>query len=128
VAQVFVSHRRDDASEALRLAEDLRQAGHDVWLDEWAINIGDSIVNHIEEGLGGSAYLILCYSDAGVMSPWVSREWMSALYRQLEDCSVRILPVKLTGSIAPAILADINAADLRANWEKGLAMLLRSIN
>jgi hypothetical protein len=124
---VFVSHRRADAAEALRLAEDLRRAGHNVWLDEWAINIGDSIVNRIDEGLQSSAYLILCYSDAGVMSSWISREWMSALARQLEGQDVRILPVMLTGRVAPAILADIHTADLRADWDKGLALLLRSI-
>ncbi len=124
---VFVSHRRGDAAEALRLAEELRRAGHSVWLDEWVMNIGDSIVQRMDEGLHGSAYLVLCYSDAGVMSPWISREWMSALARQLEGQDVRILPVMLTGSVAPAILADIYAADLRADWDKGLALLLRSI-
>jgi hypothetical protein len=127
MAQVFVSHRRADAAEARRLAEDLRVAGHCVWLDEWAINIGDSIVGQIEEGLEGSTYLVLCYSDAGVMSPWISREWMSALARQLEGQGVRILPVMLTGKVAPAILADIHAADLRNDWDTGVNLLLRSI-
>jgi len=127
VSNVFVSHRRGDAAEAFRLADDLRRAGHRVWLDEWAINIGDSIVERIEKGLQGSAYLVLCYSDAGVMSQWISREWMSTLARQLEGQEVRILPVMLTGSVVPAILSDIYAADLRTDWDKGLALLLRSI-
>lgn len=127
MSNIFVSHRRGDAAEALRLAEDLRRAGHSVWLDEWEINIGDSIVKRMEEGLQGSAYLILCYSDEGVMSPWISREWMATLARQLEGQDVRILPVMLTGNVAPAILADIYAADLRTDWNKGLALLLRSI-
>jgi hypothetical protein len=124
---VFVSHRGADAAQALRLAEDLRRAGHQVWLDEWAIDIGDSLVKRMEEGLQGAAYLVLCYSDAGVMSPWMSREWMSALARQLEGQHVRILPVMLTGNAIPAIMADIKAADLRNDWDKGLALLLRSI-
>jgi hypothetical protein len=125
--KVFVSHRRADADAARRLAAALRRAGHSVWLDEWAIDIGDSIVERMDQGLRDSAYLILCYSDAGVMSPWISREWMSALTRQLEGQNIRLLPVMLTGSAAPAILADIHAADLRADWDKGLALLLRSI-
>jgi hypothetical protein len=127
VPDVFVSHRRADGAAAQRLAGDLRRAGHSVWLDEWAINIGDSIVQRMEEGLQGSVYLVLCYSDAGVMSPWISREWMSTLARQPEGQPVRILPVMLTGSAAPAILADIYSADLRTDWDKGLALLLRSI-
>lgn len=127
MANVFVSHRSADAAEARRLAEDLRRAGHSVWLDEWVIDIGDSIVARIDDGLRGAAYLIMCYSDAGVSSPWMSREWMSALARQMEGHDVRILPVMLTGAAGPAILADIRAADLQADWDAGLASLLRSI-
>jgi hypothetical protein len=127
VPDVFVSHRISDTPAALRLAEDLRRAGHAVWLDKWAIDIGDSIVQRMEQGLQNAAYLILCYSDTGVMSPWISREWMSTLARQLEGRNVRILPVMLSGSVTPAILADIYAADLRTDWDKGLALLLRSI-
>lgn len=124
---VFVSHRCADSDAASRLADSLRKAGHDVWLDKWAIDIGDSIVERMNDGLEGSAYLVLCYSDSGVMSPWISREWMSALARQLQDRNVRVLPVMLTGDEAPAILADIRAADLRSDWDKGLELLLRSI-
>jgi hypothetical protein len=127
IANVFISHRGQDAPEALRLAEDLRQAGHIVWLDEWAVDIGDSIVERINEGLQESAYLILCYSDAGVMSPWISREWMSVLARQLEGQNVRVLPVMLTGTERPAILSDVQYANLQTDWSKGLALLLRSI-
>jgi hypothetical protein len=53
-------------------------------------------VRQIEEGLRGAAYLVLCYSDAGVMALWVSREWMSALARQLAGYDVRVLPAMLT--------------------------------
>ena len=127
MSDVFISHRSADSAAAERLARDLQQAGHHVWLDEWAIDIGDSIVKRIEEGLQGSAYLILCYSDAGVMAPWISREWMSTLARQLEGQEVRILPVMLTGKVVPAILSDIRTADLRTDWDKGLDLVLRSI-
>jgi hypothetical protein len=98
-----------------------------VWLDEWAIDIGDSIVQRMEEGLYASTYLVLCYSDEGVMSPWISREWMSTLARQLEGKGVRIMPVMLTGTEVPAILSDIRTADLRSDWNRGMELLLRSI-
>lgn len=127
MSEVFVSHRSADAAEAERLARDLRGAGHHVWLDKWEINIGDSIVRRMEEGLRGSAYLILCYSDAGVMAPWISREWMSTLARQMDGQDIRILPAILTGKVIPAILSDIYTVDLRAEWDKGLTLLLRSI-
>jgi len=129
VAAVFISHRGTGADQAgaERLAGDLKAAGHDVWLDEWEIDPGDSIVERMNDGLEEAAYLVLCYSDAGVTAPWISREWMSALARQLSGAKIRILPVRLTGNKAPAILADIKAADLTHDWDAGFAELLRAI-
>lgn len=126
MANVFISHRKDDAAQAERLARDVSAAGHSVWFDDWDIQLGDSVVERMEAGLRGAAYLVLCYSASGVMSPWTSREWMSALHRQLERCDVRILPVKFGGS-APAILADLKYADLSADWDNGVAQLIRAI-
>jgi hypothetical protein len=127
MARVFVSYRLVDADPARKLAEALRDAGHDVWFDEWTIHIGDSIVGRIGEGLSDAAYLVLCCSAAGVDSPWMSREWMSALARQLNGTPVRVLPVRLTGGDVPAILADIRYADLAADWDTGLRQLLTAL-
>lgn len=124
---VFVSHRHHDAEFAERLAHALEQKGHNVWLDEWEINIGDSIVERVNHGLEGSCYLVLCYSSEG-MSDWVDREWMSTLHRQLDGQHVKILPVLLSGNAnPPAILADIKHADLVKDWNKGLKDLLKAI-
>ena len=100
--------------------------GHQVWFDEWQINIGDSIVERVNQGLEGTAYLVLCYSASG-MSLWVDREWMSTLARQLSGYPVKILPVLLSGGSAPAILEDIKHADLVKDWDKGVQALLRAI-
>lgn len=128
MSNVFISHRKQDADLAKRLAQEIANAGHQVWLDEWEIGIGDSIVERIDQGLAGAAYLVLCYSAAG-MSPWVDREWMSTLHRQLSGHAVKVLPVLLSGSgQPPAILADIKYANLVADWDKGVAELLRAIH
>jgi hypothetical protein len=127
MANVFVSHREADMPQAARLAEELRRLGHHVWLDQDEIALGDSIVARVEEGLSGASFVVLCYSDAGVTSPWMSREWMSALARQLNKADVRILPVRLTGAAAPAILADIKYADLMKNWDSGITQLAAAL-
>ena len=123
---VFISHRKDDAEQAEQLATEVRDAGHEVWFDEWKIDLGDSIVERVDEGLEGSNYLVLCYSSSG-MSPWVNREWMSVLARQLCGHGVKVLPVLLTGGKAPAILADIKYGDFTQDWSKGVSELLRAI-
>jgi TIR domain len=127
MANVFISHRRADSEPAEKLAEAIRVAGHTVWLDDWEIGIGDSIIGSMQKGLSGATYLVLCYSSIGVMAPWISREWFSALARQLDGHNVKVLPVVLTGGEPPAILADIRYADLVADWNKGVKELLAAI-
>jgi hypothetical protein len=52
---VFISHRMADADLARRLAEEIQRAGYRVWLDEWEILIGDSVVERINAGLENAA-------------------------------------------------------------------------
>lgn len=127
MACVFISHRKSDVQDAERLAQEIRSANYQVWLDEWNIDLGDSIVERINEGLEGATYVIVCYSSSGVMSPWMSREWMSTLARQLTGQSIRLLPVLLTGGEPPAILADLKYADLTRDWSQGISELLRAM-
>lgn len=124
---VFISHRGEDIALAERLATQLKQFGFEVWLDKWDISIGDSIVGKINAGLENARYLILCYSEAGVLSPWMSREWMAALALQLNGYEVKVLPVRLSGGEPPAIMTDIKYADLVKDWNNGVAELLRTI-
>ena len=73
MAGVFISHRGADTAVAERLARELQGLGsHDVWLDIDRIDIGDSIVAKIDDGLANANALILCLSSSG-MSPWISR-------------------------------------------------------
>ena len=126
MANIFISYRGPDAALAERLAQALKDAGHTVWFAEWEINIGDSIVQRIAEGLEKSAYLVLGYSTSG-LSDWVDREWQSTLAQQLNGHGVKILPVLLSGGQPPGILADIKYADLVKDWDKGVEALLRAI-
>ena len=127
MANVFISHRSSDNQEAEQLGREIRSVGHDVWIDVWKINLGDSIIEQIDAGLKGASYVIICYSASGIDSPWMSREWMSSLARQLNGRAIKLLPVLLTGGEPPAILADIKYGNLTQDWQLGIAELLRAI-
>jgi TIR domain len=124
---VFISHRTEDLAQAEALASALSEDGHKVWLDALNIAIGDSIVDAIDKGLDDATDLLMCCSGAGHDSPWMSREWMAALARQLGGHGLRILPVVLPGGALPAILADIKYADLRSDYATGLEALKASL-
>ncbi|WP_442869688.1 toll/interleukin-1 receptor domain-containing protein [Bradyrhizobium sp. CCBAU 65884] len=127
MARILISHRTADSLEAEHLASDLRAAGHDVWLDIWKIGLGDSIVERINTGLADAEYVVLCLSSVGVDAPWISREWMSALARQLEHKGVKLLPVRLTGGDLPPILADIQYADAVKDYASALRAILNAV-
>lgn len=126
MAKVFISHRGADAILAERLAEEIRAVGHGVWLDTWEISVGDQIVERMNAGLSESNYLVLCYSCHG-MAPWMNIEWASALSAQLNGKNVKVLPVRLSGAEAPAILEGTKYADLTSDWKSGVADLLQAI-
>ncbi len=126
MANVFLSHRGADVVLAERLAEDIRASGHQVWLDIWEIRVGDQVVEKMNEGLKGAAYLVVCYSSVG-MAPWMTIEWSAALAAQLNGKKIRVLPVRLSGTSAPAILEGTKYADPMSDWDKGVADLLRAM-
>lgn len=127
MAKVFISHRTADMALATRLAKELEAAGHTVWLDDWEIGIGDSIIGKMNEGLRDAQYLVLCYSPLGVSSPWTAEEWESFRTRQLNGQNVKLLPVNLSGGDPPAILEHLKSADLVRDWTAGVKQLLKAI-
>jgi hypothetical protein len=69
---VFLSHNSGDKPPVRRLAERLRAAGLQVWLDEWVIKPGDDIYLAIERGLQESRVQVLCLSTVALESDWVT--------------------------------------------------------
>jgi hypothetical protein len=127
MAHVFLSHRGADEVLAGRLAEALHGCGHEVWLDNWEIRVGDSIIGKMNEGMADSTFLILCLSSDMSDAPWMDREWMSALADQLSGANMRVLPARLTGGTLPAILRDIKYADLVKDWQTGINALCKAL-
>ncbi|MGA0546991.1 toll/interleukin-1 receptor domain-containing protein [Brevundimonas sp. VNH65] len=125
--RVFLCHASADKPFVRRVCSDLTEAGHKVWMDEFEIAVGDSIIDKINEGTERADALVLFVSAAAASSQWVKREWRSALARQVSGSGVKILPVVIEDVQSPSLLADIRYADFRASYHKGLEDLLLSL-
>lgn len=124
---VFLCHASADKPFVRCVMNDLARAGHTVWLDEFEINVGDSIVQKISGASAEADALVLFASKSAMASEWVSREWSSALARMLGGDKTRVLPALIEDCSLPAILVDIKYADFRTSYADGLSDLLKSL-
>ena len=107
--KVFISHSSKDHNFTMLLAEKLKKDFTDIWIDEWELQAGDSIVQKISEGIRKSSFFIIVFSKYSIKSNWVLRELNSALMRQLTKDDVKILPIILEIELdeVPLLMSDI---------------------
>jgi hypothetical protein len=125
--RVFLSHSSSDKDAVRRLAEDLKRAGVDVWLDVAEIKVGDWISRKIEQGLDDTRYLAIWLTKRAIESGWVDTEWRSKFQDEISNNSVVVLPLLADNCEIPRLLRGKRYADFRISYEAGLAQLLEAI-
>lgn len=126
-SSIFISHSSRDSAETLRLAEDLKRAGLEVWLDEWEIGVGERITQAVQEGLKRATHLAVWLTRASIESGWVEREWQAKYGAEVQGGSTVVLPLLAEDVELPILLSDKKYADFRQSYAEGLAGLLRSV-
>jgi hypothetical protein len=124
---VFLSYNSQDRQFAERLAGDLVGHGLRVWWDQWEMQVGDSLIAKIQEGIQASSWLTVVLSPTSVASNWVKRELASALADEISTDRVRVLPLLVADCEVPLFLRDKLYADFRVSYEAGLELLLRRL-
>jgi TPR repeat protein len=121
-SSAFISYSRDDSEFALRLAQDLKEAGAKVWLDQLDIEPGTEWDNAIEEALGVATHILIVLSPASSRSNNVRNE----ISYGLEQGKI-IIPVLYTECMVPLQLQRTQRIDFRADYARGLSSLLRNL-
>jgi hypothetical protein len=124
---VFISYCRADSAFATRLAEQLVKHKAHVWIDQWELHVGDSLINRIQEAIQGASGLLVILSKTSVESEWCKKELSTGLIRELEEKRVVVLPVLMEDCNIPLFLRDKLYADFRKNFDDGLKAVLESI-
>ena len=101
---VFLSHAHEDKSFARRLGNDLISRGIRVWLDSAELNVGDSLLGKISDGLETMDYLAVILSQTSVKSEWVKREVEIALNHEISGRRVKVLPILWSDCDMPSFL------------------------
>jgi hypothetical protein len=103
---------------------DLTRVGVSVWMDEWEIKVGDSIMQKIQQGIRESDYVAIWLTKHSVASGWVQREWHSKFHEEIETRQVLVLPLRGEDCAIPELLRDKKYADFTVAYDAGLKALL----
>ena len=118
----FFSYCREDSGFALRLAEDLKAAGANVWMDQLEIVPGQRWDRAVKDALANCPRLLVLLSPASVDSENVLDEIDFALYKRKT-----IIPVLYCDCDTPLRLRRIQYIDFRTDYARGLKALLKAL-
>lgn len=124
---VFISYAHIDAVFVNMLAAHLVKNNANVWVDTWELNVGDSIINKVQEAIEGSDALLIVLSKSSVKSEWCKKELSAGLMRELDEKKVVVLPVLLEDCDIPMLLREKMYADFRNDFNFGLQKTLDAI-
>ncbi len=123
--KVFLSYGRENTQQAIALAADLDDLGHDVWIDR-DLTGGQAWWGRILGAIRDCEVLVLALSPDSIASPACRREWSyaSAVQRAL-------LPVLVADGVSdellPAELAQIQYTDYRTADKAALKRLQKAL-
>src|ERR1051326_2105568 len=121
--QYFVSYARVDGDFALKLAQDLRAAGVNLWLDQLDILGGERWDHAIEKALAECGAMIAVLSPESLASNNVLDEISYAL-----EASKTVVPLLLRPCAIPFRLRRVQHVNFVSSYGSGLSHLLRSLH
>lgn len=127
---IFLSHTSVDKPFVRKLRGDLLEHGVPrVWVDEAEIEIGDSLISKIDEGLKDCRFVGVIISEKSIKSPWVQKELEIAMTREIVGREVVVLPLVYEVCELPKFLEGKLYADFtnRDEYEEKLGKLLRRL-
>jgi hypothetical protein len=130
VPNVFLSHATEDKERfVLDFAMKLQGNGIKVWLDQWEMGPGDSLVDKIfEEGLKEADAVIVVVSKISIAKKWVREELNAATIKRINTGS-KLIPVIIDDCEIPEALKSIVWEKISdpSNYSKELERVVASI-
>ena len=124
---IFISYSHQDRDFVDKLAVDLVKNKARIWVDRWELNVGDSIIEKVQEAIQESSALIIVISNSSMESDWCKKELSAGFLRELEEKRVVVLPLLLEECKMPIFLREKMYADFRREYDEGLKKTLEAI-
>lgn len=127
--KAFLSHASEDKDAfVIEFATKLRAKGVDVWLDQWEIKAGESIVRKVfTQGIEEASVFIVVLSEVSVTKPWVAEELDASVIRKIQE-GAQLIPVVLDGVEVPPALKHLRYVSVpNLGMDRAVADVLASI-
>ena len=125
---IFISHSSRDKAAALQLAKTLNFCGVDVWLDDWELEVGDSLTDRLSQAMNQSKYIAILITENYNKTVWTKTEYKRALAREQKEQRVVMLPLIVGEAEIPEFLEDKIYIDLREQYFSGITRLVGMIH
>ncbi len=107
---VFISHAHEDKDFVTDLAKKLRSMGLKVWYDDFELQVGDCLMDKIQEGLKKSRFGIVVLSKNFIKnSSWAKDEFESLRAKEKIERKLLILPI-WRNDVSVKIVGEYNYA------------------
>jgi hypothetical protein len=111
--KMFISHSSSDAQFANMLAESLRAADVEVWIDTRELQPGAALVAEIQKGIANCDTLLIVLSPDSVASRWVQEEVEAAIASQATTSRPKVIPILYRDCDIPPFLKSRVWVDFR---------------
>jgi hypothetical protein len=106
---VFVCYSRKDEDFVVKLAENLKDQGVPIWLDQWDIPSGVNWPRAIDKALSDCARLLVVLSPSSVESDEVQSEWYAALDEKKVVVPILYRPCRIPFRLKPIQYIDFTS-------------------
>lgn len=127
MSNIFISHSSLDKTFVRKLATGLLAEGFPVWLDSWSLELGDSLVDEIYDGIFTSGAVLLTMSQSSATSGWVNRELNAALMKEQQSGRKFVIPIRVDGYQVPLKVADRLYVDFSSSFSAPLGVLVQAL-
>lgn len=128
---IFISYSHADKDMAKKIANQLIENNAHVWIDEYELNVGDSLITRVKDSIMNASAMLVLLSKFSVNSSWCNKELNSGIFRELDnENKIFVLPI-LIGNIdngdIPVFLREKMYADFRGDFDEGMDKLIPAI-
>jgi hypothetical protein len=125
---IFISHSSRDKPAALRLATTLNFCAIDVWLDDWELEVGQSLADEIAKAMDQSRFIAILITENYNKTVWTKTEYKKALAREQKEQRTVMLPLIVGEAEIPDFLEDKIYIDLRKEYFAGILKLVGMVH